>query len=271
MTIQYPPLAFDFYQVMHYYGIQDGSGSLYQYTPYYFDIPNTPTDSSTYLSTIIWYDDRTMPTWTQVLTDGYAAYLAWYGSTQATYQDIIDVKNTEDTLISAVPTQVQSDWNSSSGFSKILNKPSLATVATSGSYTDLSSKPSLSTVATTGSYSDLFNKPTLGIAYEGTTQRTNSFPIFKSVSVSSGVAVFQLTSDGTSSGAALFPNGVIVDSVNVSVNDATAAYQMSWVFTNSNKTLTITANKLTTSNILTGILGQTAANSATVKLSVWGY
>lgn len=108
-------------------------------------------------------------------------------------------------------------------------------------------------------------------AYEGVTQRLNDFPIFKSATVGSGVAVFYLTDDGTSSGTALFPNGVIQDSVKVTVNDAVASYQMSWAFTNSNKTLTVTTNKFTTANILSGILGQTAANGAVVKLSVWGY
>ena len=39
--------------------------------------------------------------------------------------------------------QVNADWNSSSGVSQILNKPSLATVATSGSYSDLSNTPSI--------------------------------------------------------------------------------------------------------------------------------
>lgn len=96
-----------------------------------------------------------------------------------------------DGTISNFPTipaaQVNSDWNSVSGLSQILNKPSLATVATSGSYSDLSSKPSipssqiqsdwnesnsglldfiknkpsLSTVATSGSYNDLSNQPSI--------------------------------------------------------------------------------------------------------------
>lgn len=44
----------------------------------------------------------------------------------------------------------------------ITNKPTFATVATSGSYNDLLNKPTLATVATTGSYNDLLNKPTLG-------------------------------------------------------------------------------------------------------------
>ena len=45
--------------------------------------------------------------------------------------------------------------------SDITDFPTLATVATSGSYNDLSNKPSLATVATSGSYSDLSNKPTI--------------------------------------------------------------------------------------------------------------
>ena len=44
---------------------------------------------------------------------------------------------------------VQANWDSTSGPSSILNKPTLATVATSGSYTDLSSKPTLGTAAAT--------------------------------------------------------------------------------------------------------------------------
>lgn len=134
--------------------------------------------------------------------------------------------------------QIQSDWNATSGLGKILNKPTI---------------------------------PSPSSAYEGTTQRSGAFPIFKSATVASGVAVFNLTTDGTSGGAALFPNGVIADSVNVFVSDATASYQMSYAFSNSNKTLTVTTNKLTTANILTGILGQSAANGSVVKLQIWGY
>lgn len=129
----------------------------------------------------------------------------------------------------------------------------------------------LKTVATSGSYNDLTSKPSIGVAYEGTTLRTAAFPIFKSATVSSGTAVFNLTADGTSGGTALCTNGVIQDSVSTAVSDALASYQMSWAFTNSNKTLTVTTNKLTTANILTGVLGQAAANGSVVKVSVWCY
>lgn len=165
--------------------------------------------------------------------------------------------------------QVNSDWGASSGITQVLNKPSLF----SGVYTDLTGKPTLATVAGTGAYSDLTGKPSIPTVqvYDGTTQRAGAFCAIKSATVSSGVVVFNITSDGTSGGTALFPNGPIMDSIQLSVNDATAAYQMSWAWSNSNKTLTVTANKLTTANILTGILGQTNANSSVVKLSVYGY
>lgn len=94
-------------------------------------------------------------------------------------------------------TQVNADWDATSGVSEILNKPDLsiyaessdlATVATSGSYNDLLdkpsipsaqvnadwdatsgvsailNKPSLATVATTGDYSDLQNLPSIPAA-----------------------------------------------------------------------------------------------------------
>lgn len=58
---------------------------------------------------------------------------------------------------------VQSDWNQTTTTADdyIKNKPSLATVATSGDYADLSGTPNLATVATSGSYNDLTNKPTI--------------------------------------------------------------------------------------------------------------
>lgn len=135
----------------------------------------------------------------------------------------------------------------------------------SGAYADLTGKPSLFN----GAYSSLSGAPNVGRAVLETTEKTLSFRVYKSVTVASGVAVFNLTADGLSTGTALFSEPY-TDSVQVSVNDALASYQFSWAFSNSNKTLTVTTNKLTTSNILTGILGQSAANGAVVKLAVEG-
>lgn len=98
---------------------------------------------------------------------------------------------------SAAATQVNADWDATSGVAKILNKPDLsvyaessdlAAVATSGDYNDLQNRPSipaaqvnadwdansgvsqilnkpnLATVATSGDYADLQNKPTIPAA-----------------------------------------------------------------------------------------------------------
>ena len=95
-------------------------------------------------------------------------------------------------IATGAEANVQSDWNVTNAASDafIKNKPTLATVATSGSYDDLSdkptipaaqvqsnwaqttttavdyikNKPALSTVATSGSYNDLSDKPTIPAA-----------------------------------------------------------------------------------------------------------
>ena len=63
--------------------------------------------------------------------------------------------------------QVNVDWNATTGVEQILNKPTLATVATTGSYNDLSDRPTIPAAqvksdwnATTG-LAQILNKPTL--------------------------------------------------------------------------------------------------------------
>ena len=48
-----------------------------------------------------------------------------------------------DGIAAGAEVNVNADWNAVSGDAQILNKPTLATVATSGSYTDLSNKPTI--------------------------------------------------------------------------------------------------------------------------------
>ncbi|MBF8177248.1 hypothetical protein [Herminiimonas contaminans] len=104
-------------------------------------------------------------------------------------------------------------------------------------------------------------------AYVETTAKNKAIQIFKSATVASGIAVFHLTTDGSSGGTALCSE-VFTDSVQVTVNDAAASFQYGWAFSNGNKTLTVTVNKFTTANILSGILGQSAANGSVAKLSI---
>lgn len=68
-------------------------------------------------------------------------------------------------------SNVQSDWNATSGLAQILNKPTLATVATSGSYNDLSNKPTIPSAVTESTVSGwgftkntgTYSKPSGGI------------------------------------------------------------------------------------------------------------
>lgn len=75
-------------------------------------------------------------------------------ATTGLYDDLLD----KPTIPAA---QVNADWDATSGIQEILNKPTLAAVATSGAYADLSGTPTLATVATSGSYDDLLDKPSI--------------------------------------------------------------------------------------------------------------
>ena len=62
----------------------------------------------------------------------------------ASYEAGSGIAISDENVISNTAPNVKSDWNAASGSdAEILNKPSLATVATSGSYTDLTDKPSI--------------------------------------------------------------------------------------------------------------------------------
>ena len=103
-------------------------------------------------------------------------------STVATSGDYNDLSNKP----SIPAAQVNSDWNSNSGVSEILNKPdlsiyaqssNLSTVATSGNYNDLSNKPSIPAAQVNSDWnsssgvSEILNKPDLSI-YATTTDLT---------------------------------------------------------------------------------------------------
>jgi len=74
-----------------------------------------------------------------------------------------------ETFPSIPATQVNSDWNATSGLAQISNKPTLHAVATSGQYSDLSGLPSIPAAqiqsdwntSNTSSVSFIQNKPTL--------------------------------------------------------------------------------------------------------------
>lgn len=73
-------------------------------------------------------------------------------------------------------SQVNADWNASSGAAQILNKPALF----SGSYTDLTNKP----VLFSGSYTDLTNKPSIPTVPTNISSFTNDSGYLTSSSLS---------------------------------------------------------------------------------------
>lgn len=139
------------------------------------------------------------------------------------------LKTKLDGIASGAEVNVQADWNeaSSSSDAYIKNKPSLATVATSGSYNDLTNKPtipaaqvnsdwnansgvaqilnkpSLATVATSGSYNDLTNKPTISTVNDATLtiqkngSTVNTFTANASSNVTANITVPTKTSELT--------------------------------------------------------------------------
>jgi hypothetical protein len=72
--------------------------------------------------------------------------------------------------VPAETPQVNADWNASSGVAEILNKPTLATVATSGSYTDLINQPSIPPAQVNSDWNassgvaEILNKPSIPAA-----------------------------------------------------------------------------------------------------------
>jgi hypothetical protein len=83
---------------------------------------------------------------------------------------IVDNGNGTITINSTGGTQVNSDWNATSGVAEILNKPTLATVATSGDYNDLSNLPTIPAAQVNSDWNaisgvaEILNKPTIPAA-----------------------------------------------------------------------------------------------------------
>lgn len=306
----YPPSSYpvDIYNGLRYFAdtIYQIPNFMFNYTP---PVGGFPTNSETEYDGIVWLDSNPQPAY-QDLIDSARNIYEWTiradfygnwvtveaqagaaepaGSLSSTLSSYLSTSSASTTYVAQTRT-VNSHALSSN---VILTADDVGDGTTNKAYT-ATEKTKLAGIATgatanssdatllnranhTGTQaestvvnlvSDLANRPTV---YFGATLKANAIFYTASATVSSGTAIFQLTTDGTSTGTAIFPNGANLDSINAFVSDAAASYQMSYALTNSNKTLTVTANKLTTSNILTGVLGQASANSAVVRLTIWG-
>lgn len=105
--------------------------------------------------------------------------------------------------------------------------------------------------------------------YRAGVLKTNVKMYTHTATVSSGNVSFWLTSDGTSSGTALFSN-VYKESLNWWIDDASNQYQLGgYSLAGDMKSITLTVNRLGT--VLIGIIQFiTGANGVTVHLNIWG-
>ncbi len=135
-----------------------------------------------------------------------------------------------------IPLAAQADWNATSGPNQILNKPALAAVATSGSYTDLSNTPATNSPFTgdsgSGGTSGLVPAPAAGDALANmflsagggwatppgsaisvnlvTSAATASGSTLTFASVPTSISAGMVVSDSTTS--AVIPSGTVVSS-----------------------------------------------------------
>jgi len=166
----------------------------------------------------------------------------------------------------AASAQVAADWAATSGPAAILNKPALATVATSGSYADLinkpvlfsgnyadlSNKPHLSLAATSGSYSDLINLPVL---FTGSYSDLANKPTLFSgsyVDLTNKPTIPTSTSQLSNNSGFITVNGVVWGSINGRPTLATVATSGSYVDLTNKPTIPSAYTLPTASNSVLG-------------------
>ena len=142
---------------------------------------------------------------------------------------------TDETINIEVPTAT-SELTNDSGFitgvswNDVSDKPSFATVATSGSYNDLNNKPTIPTV----------NDATLTIQKNGTT--VNTFTANSSSDKTVNIQCVDLTNNQTVGGIKTFSNAPVVGSINLDGKT---------IDTDANGNMTFNGNKVLTNANLT--------------------
>lgn len=125
-----------------------------------------------------------------VISVGHTNVLTSAQTKQGIYPIAIDKNghiSSYGTEVTIPDAQIQSDWNQTdnSEVDFIKNKPALAKVATSGSYSDLTGTPELAKVATSGLYSDLTGTPKLAtVATSGLYSDLTGAPTLSDVATS---------------------------------------------------------------------------------------
>jgi hypothetical protein len=134
----------------------------------YDDLTNKPTIPTVPTNVSAFTNDAGYLTQHQSLA-GYATETWVQQQDYSTFDGDYNSLTNKPTIPAA---QVNSDWNASSGVSQILNKPTLATVATTGNYADLTNRPTIPAApvqsdwneSDTSSLAYIANKPTIPAA-----------------------------------------------------------------------------------------------------------
>ena len=197
----------------------------------------------------------------------------------ATTGEYSDLLNTP----SIPAAQVQSDWNATTGMGVILNKPTLATVATSGNYADLTNKPALKTVATSGDYADLSNKPTIPVvdqtynassanAQSGIAINSTGFLINENEDKTNGITIQGTTKNVN--GIAIGKDSVITGTSDIALGKYAHASSDSIAIgvmpSSSNNSVAIGYGSMASNFSVAIGLGATATNTYSISIGTFG-
>jgi hypothetical protein len=207
------------------YQFFDGNGAPLALGNLYYYVAGTTTPQDTYSDSA-----GTVVNTNPIVLDGSGRLqVDVYLGSAANYREVL---TTSSVTVSPwpddnIPAAWQADWNAVSGPSVILNKPSLAAVALSGSYTDLSNVPATQSPFTgdagSGGMAGLVPAPAAGDYAAGMfLSAGGSWAV--PPGASAGTTVSGTTSAATASGSTLtfssVPSGVVVGML---VQDATTS------------------------------------------------
>ena len=133
---------------------------------------------------------------------------------------------------------MQSNWTETTTTASdyILNKPVLATVATTGTYSSLTGTPALAPVATAGTYASLTAAPVATIYNNGTA--TSAVKMWSgTATTTSRVAAFYPTTNNASGGTAIFNTILNVQVTPVYATNSGAKVPYSSVYSASTSTV----------------------------------
>lgn len=171
-------------------------------------------------------------------------------------------------VVSIPAAQVQSNWTASSGLGVILNKPTLATVATSGAYADLSGKPTIPAAQVQSDWNAssglgvILNKPTIPAGVTNS-QYSPTFTNKSNVtSVSSNVGTLEVLKSGNT----VTVYGIL--NIRLTATGSLGSFDISLPYTAVATGYRCAATGTSTANTIGGISAQGIVTTGTVQIMV---